>query len=143
MPSPKQVLSIAKTKKIEPIHEVKTGAIHELVSKVFTTRNLLHFAHWATNSYAAHMALGELYDEVVDQIDEIVEVYQGKFGLLSGLSTMAASVPSDILAHIVAEQEWVCENRENIANNVEPICNLLDELDAAYLKVIYKLKNLK
>lgn len=118
-------------------------AINQMIEKVFCTRNLVHFAHWATNSFAAHEALGELYNEVVSQVDEIVEVYQGKFGLLSGVSCCSASMPSDIAKHIAAEQEWICDNKEAIANGCEAVENLIDELDAAYLKIIYKLKNLK
>ena len=145
MANPKAVLQQMKN---VPKTETKVAVepsccINEMIQRVFATRNLVHFAHWATNSFAAHEALGGLYNQIVAQVDEIVEVYQGKFGLLSGLSTISASQPSDILAHIKAEQEWVCDNKEAIACDNDAIENLIDELDAAYLKVIYKLENLK
>lgn len=146
MSNPKEmlgrVMSMGKHEKSEAPAEM-TSAVAELISRAFATRNLTHFAHWATNSYAEHMALGDLYDEIVGQIDEIVEVYQGKFGILKGLTTMKASVPKNILAHVEAEAAWVAQNRDEIASGVGAVSNLLDELDAAYLKAIYKLKNLK
>jgi hypothetical protein len=123
--------------------ENNSAAINQMIGKIFTTRNLVHFAHWATNSFAAHEALGDLYEDIVKQVDEIVEVYQGKHGLLTGLSCPAADMPLDIFNHIVNEQGWICENKRNIANGCEAVENLIDELDAAYLKIIYKLKNLK
>lgn len=136
-----QVMKTRVVKREEPAAEM-SSSIAELISRAFATRNLTHFAHWATKSYAQHMALGDLYDEIISQIDEIVEVYQGKFGILPNLTTMKASVPKDILAHVEAEAAWVSQNRDEISNNVEAIGALLDELDAAYLKAIYKLKNL-
>jgi len=142
MATPKEVLSqynVTPMKKENP----NGSAIAELISRAFTTRNLTHFAHWSTNSYAAHQALGELYDEIVGQIDEIVEVYQGKYGLLKGLTTMKAKVPSNILKHVEAEAEWIAQNKEAIAGGCDSVMNLIDELDAAYLKIIYKLTHLK
>lgn len=114
----------------------------ELISRVFNTRNLLHFEHWRTKSFAAHGAVGELYDGIIDEIDNIVEVYQGKHGLLEGLSTTGSAMPDDIIDHVKTEAKWVEDNRSNIAGECPPIENLIDGLSAAYLKTIYKLENL-
>ena len=43
--------------------------IEELVEKVFAARNEAHIAHWATKSFAKHMALNEFYDNIIDLID--------------------------------------------------------------------------
>ena len=56
--------------------------INVLVARVFAARNLAHLEHWKTKSYAQHMALNSFYDDVVDDIDSIVETYQGAFGLI-------------------------------------------------------------
>ena len=120
-----------------------TGTIKDLISKVFCTRNLLHFAHWKTTSYAQHRAMGSLYDSIVDQVDKIVEAYQGKFGLLDGLTTPKAKVPKDICKHVEEESNWMCNNKDSISNDNDAVKNLLDELEAMYLSTIYKLKNLR
>jgi DNA-binding ferritin-like protein len=138
----KEGLSKVPKREVEKEEYEGTGTLNDLISRAFTTRNLLHFAHWNTKSYAAHEALGGLYDEIVGQIDEIVEVYQGKFGLLQGLRTQKATLPKDIVKHVEEEAKWLCENRESISCDVSAIENLLDELEAMYLKTIYKLKNL-
>lgn len=126
----------AKNKSVE-------GVICELISKAFTTRNLLHFAHWNTGSFAAHMALGDLYDDIIEDIDEIVEVYQGKYGLVSNLYTDAAKLPTDICLHVKAEAMWVEDNRTFISKGETAIENLIDNLIAHYHKTVYKLENLK
>jgi hypothetical protein len=115
----------------------------ELISKVFSTRNGLHFAHWKSHSYAEHVALGELYEGIVGVLDEVVEVYQGKYGLLNNVSCGSSTVPGNVVSHIKAEAAWVGSNRDTISNNCEAIGAILDTLEAAYLKVIYKLENLK
>jgi hypothetical protein len=124
-------------------NEESEPAINELVEKVFTTRNLVHFAHWNTNSYASHMALGELYEDIVEDTDHIVEVYQGEFStLLQGLETGCAKLDGDIIARIKADAEWVKANRLRIANGSTTVQNLVDGLTATYYQTIYKLQNL-
>ena len=118
------------------------GCICELICKAFTTRNLLHFAHWSTHSASDHVALGDLYDSVVSDIDEIVEVYQGKFGLIDDLYTEAAKVPKDITKHVKDEASWVEENRTFISRGCTAIENLIDTLIGHYYRVIFKLENL-
>jgi hypothetical protein len=120
----------------------EAGTIQELVSKVFTTRNLLHFAHWNTKSFAAHMALGDLYEQIVEDVDDLVEVIQGERGILSGFCTEKAEIPTDILTHIRQEASWIKANRVGIAESSSTIENLIDGLLAKYQKAIYKLTNL-
>ena len=117
-------------------------AICELISRAFTTRNLLHFAHWNTKSFAQHLAVGDLYDSIIDNIDEIVETYQGKYGLIDDLQTNACELPDNILAHVKEEAKWVENNRSKIACNSTAIENLVDNLIGSYHKTVYKLTNL-
>ena len=122
--------------------ESKEKSINELVEKVFTTRNLVHFAHWNTHSFAKHMALNELYEEIVDVVDDIVETYQGEFGLLEELETECGKLDKDIVEIVQADADWIKKERKKIANGSSTIENLLDELTGTYNRVLYKLKNL-
>lgn len=119
------------------------NVICELISKAFTTRNLLHFAHWNTNSFAAHIALGDLYDDIIEDIDEIVETYQGKFGLVKNLYCDKATLPNNIVGHVKEEAKWVEDNRCFISKGDTSIDNLIDTLVGHYHKTVYKLENLK
>ena len=129
---------IGKDKKSDSVE----GCICELICKAFTTRNLLHFAHWNTKSFASHMALGDLYDQIIEDIDEIVECYQGKFGLITDLYTEKAELPKDIGKHVEEEMNWIEENRQFISKGNSSIENLIDILLGHYQKCVYKLKNL-
>lgn len=121
--------------------------IEQLVSKVFYTRNAAHLEHWktkGTGSFARHMALGTFYDALIDNIDSIVEAYQGYFDLIAAVQPVPGpTLPKDIVEHISDECEWIDENREKIAKNVAAIENLIDNLSGAYMSVLYKLRNLQ
>jgi hypothetical protein len=118
-------------------------AIKALVANAFTTRNLVHFAHWDAKLYGTHMALGDLYDDIVEDIDEIVEVYQGKFGLLKNLSCVSGAMPGDITAHVKKEASWVESQRGTISRGNAALESLVDVLMSHYHRTVYKLENLK
>jgi hypothetical protein len=140
MASPKSVFTM-KVVSIEKKDEMEC-MMSELVEKAFTTRNLLHYAHLSTKSYAAHKALGEMYEEIIDKVDSIAEVYQGKFGLLSGLEQCEAKVPTDIVKYVEDEAAWIDTNRVFVSKGYKPIDNMIDDLLALYQQTLYKLKNL-
>lgn len=143
MANPKAILSIAISKIDSPKEEKMECALVELLEKVFTTRNLIHFAHLTTGSFAAHMALGELYEAIVEEVDDIAETYIGTFGPLSGLETCEAKMPTDIVSYIQAEMDWIKQNRSAIGNGSTAIENLVDDLIGKYSRTLYKLKQLK
>lgn len=119
------------------------AAMKELIARAFSTRNAIHFAHWKSKSYAEHEAIGGLYDGIVDKMDEIVEVCQGKHGLLEGVSCPGSKAPANLIEHVEDEASWLGANRAKISNGNDAVAALLDELEASYLKTLYKLKNLK
>lgn len=115
--------------------------IQELVEKVFATRDAVHSGHWKTKSYSEHVALGDLYDGIVDKIDGIVEMYQGAFGLIDPVESKPV-VGKDIVRHLTDEAKWINDNREAISGDICAIENALDDLAGLYYRTLYKLKNL-
>lgn len=147
MANPKSILTIA-IGKMGPKEESKEDEskelpIKELVEKVFTTRNLIHFAHWNSKLFGEHVALGELYDDIVEDVDELVECYQGKFGLLTELETECACLPKDITKWIEDEMQWVEDNRFGITKGNAALASIIDVMITHYQRTLYKLKNLK
>lgn len=118
--------------------------IEQLVSRVFYTRNAAHLAHWKTKSYAEHTALGAFYDGLVDNIDAIVEAYQGFFDLIAMVPPRTGELlPKDIVSHISDECDWINANRSKIAEDTPAIENNIDTLSALYMSTLYKLRNLR
>jgi len=116
--------------------------IEDLISRVFHSRNLAHWNHWRTKSYAQHKALGHFYDDVIEALDDIVEAYQGAFDLVSTIPAPEKS-DNDILKHLETEAAWIEENHEGICKGNRAIANQIDALSGVYLSTIYKLRNLK
>jgi hypothetical protein len=54
------------------------------IGTLMQSRNQAHIYHLQTTSFAAHKALNDYYDEIVDLIDGLVESYQGRYGILRG-----------------------------------------------------------
>jgi Family of unknown function (DUF5856) len=121
------------------------ATIEDLVGRVLATRDGSHLAHWATKTYASHVALNEFYDAVLDQIDSIVEKYQGTFGLIGNVKT--ATVPSTdvaaFLGHLEAEMNWIANERDKLSKGSQALANQIDEIVAVYAQAIYKLRFLK
>ncbi len=141
MPNPMSTLK--HMGKMTSVEEDLPEVCGEFIDKVLTTRNLVHIAHLTTNNYSDHKALQHLYEDIVDILDNLVELYQAKFGKIGPIVFSKTKMPKNILAHVEAEYDWLEENRHNIAKGVGAIKAELDVLDAAYLKTIYKLKHLK
>ena len=113
--------------------------VEQLINRIFEARNAAHTAHWKTNSYAAHKALGSYYDGVIDALDDYVEAHQGTFGIVGKIDGDVPNITKVIRDEIV----WLNENREKIAKNVPALENLLDALTDLHMKTLYKLENLR
>jgi len=116
--------------------------IEVLVSKIFSTRNAVHLAHWKTKSYAQHVALGDLYDHLIEDIDAVVEMYQGMFGLIKVDELPALVAPVDIVKHLAAEVVWITDNQKDICKGISAISNQVDNLTGNYMTTLFKLKQL-
>lgn len=115
--------------------------IEELINRVFCTRNCAHLAHWASDSYAEHTALGEFYTDIIDIIDNFVEVYQGNYDKVEGIKLTC--VCKDIIEQLTDDVVWIHKNYDKLTNSVTPLKNILDELLDHYLRTLYKLRFLK
>jgi len=116
--------------------------IEQLIPRAFAIRDMAHKAHWKTTSYAQHIALGDLYEEIIPALDVIVEAHQGMFGLIDPEPTKGGK-ETDMAAFLREEADWMETNRDLLSSGVGAIGNLLDNLTAVYLKAAYKLENLK
>jgi len=115
--------------------------IEQLISRVFWTRNLAHVVHWSTKSYAQHIALGSFYDDIIDNLDSIVEAYQGRYKKVKPFIE-EYDAPKDLVVHLENEVEWIESNRNKIAEGCTAIENLVDTLIESYVTTLYKIKEL-
>lgn len=116
--------------------------IEQLISRVFYARNVAHWHHWRTKSYAQHVALGSFYDGVIDALDALVEAKQGADDLVGDIPT-PKNQQGSVVETLRADAEWIEKNHEDICGGNRALGNLLDNITGLYLSTIYKLENLK
>lgn len=127
-------------------HNDKAAA--QLVAVLFLARDLAHRAHLKVKgkgSFAQHAgALGDFYPKVIDFADTLTECYQGRTRRLLDIPLLDNEFPGDIKTSMLAQQEWIEENRyKAIPKDDTPLQNLIDEIVLLYLGTIYKLEFLE
>ena len=120
----------------------------KFVSKLFESRQIAHVYHLkASNegSYAKHMATEFYYNEILELIDELIEVYQGQYDILEDYETIeSSSMPDNAVQYFIELAEFIKITRK-IAFLEEDthLQNIIDEITSIVYKTLYKLKNLK
>ena len=116
----------------------------KLISYLFHSRTQAHIFHLQTQSFAEHMALNVYYDGIVPLIDGIVEVYQGKYGIVKGYSNFNLMEYNNT-QQVVAYLDTLCKAVYEVYQSTEDtnIQNLLDSITDLIKSTIYKLQNLR
>ena len=116
----------------------------ELMSKLLHSDKQAQVFHRQTGSFAEHEALGGYYDSISDLIDDLIETYQGKHGILKGYTTydlVDYSSNSQVVKYFTELEKDVEEMYPTLKDTY--IQNQLDEVKQLINKTLYKLKFLK
>ena len=102
-----------------------------------------HILHLSTTSYSAHQALGNFYENIGDLVDNFVEAFQGKYGLLTGYKSDYAvpTNPVDYMEYLSNEVAKL--RREPQFPQDSELQNITDEIVQLIDSTSYKLKWLK
>ena len=109
-----------------------------MVLELFHVRTNAHLLHLKTRSYAAHKALGEFYDELVDLVDSFAEAYQGRYGLLN-YPDVPFKQEADAIMMIKTVRRYIDDNRIGMVPDSE-LQNIIDEIVALMDSTLYKLE---
>ena len=103
----------------------------KLVSYLFHSRTQAHVYHLQTPSFAAHKALNEYYDEIVELTDGLIETYQGKYGIVKGYSNFNLMEYNNV-QQVIAYLDALCKAIYEVYESIEDtyIQNLLDGINA-------------
>jgi DNA-binding ferritin-like protein len=118
----------------------------EFVNRLFESREQAHVYHLQSDTYAKHEALQEYYEDILDFIDDIVEVYQGQYDLIGDYDVIKANDidKSDVVKYFQDLAEFVKKGRfEAFKEEDMHLQAIFDEVIALIYKTIYKLRFLK
>jgi hypothetical protein len=117
--------------------------MEEMIAHIFMARNAAHIAHWRTDSYSEHKALGKFYEGVIDKIDGLVEASIGAAGMIGKIPDLKSDPSANILDLLKDEVVWIEKNKAQCCKKISALENIVDEIVALYLQTIYKLENLR
>ncbi len=113
----------------------------DFVGHLFLARDVAHSVHLNTRSYAKHKALKHFYDGIVDLADDFAEAYQGRHGLIGPVSLQSAKKTGNIIEFLQDSLKEIEANRYKVCDEKDSaIQNIIDEIVALYLSVLYKLR---
>lgn len=117
---------------------------NEFFGRLFQLRDQIHLIHLrvtGVGSYAAHKALNEFYDSILNLTDGLIESYQGKYGII----TLKVKESGDGDAISLLKELALLTDGGSVYNMFKEtwIQNQIDEISALTYSTLYKLQNLK
>jgi hypothetical protein len=124
--------------------EKNSSAAPEFFGYLFSIRDKAHLAHLKVSgpgAFSAHMALGDFYSGILDITDELIEVYQGMYGIIDNI-TIPGSTYMEPVGLLDSCRTYIQTNRMKVCDESH-FQNIMDNLVALIDRTLYKLENLK
>jgi len=118
----------------------------KLFSKLFESREMAHIYHLQVNgesgSHAKHVSLNEYYDNILEFIDELIESYQGQYGIVEDYDIINTKETrsKDTLSYFEELSEFVKTERKSISDEDTHLHSIIDSILVLIYRTIYKLK---
>jgi hypothetical protein len=125
------------------MHQDADTPMINLISLLLKARDTAHMWHWKTKSFAQHMALGDLYEGLLELSDELFEMYMGKYGTIGHVEL---SIPNPFSeqdpVEFVRQLFAFLEGQEKLIPQDGFLVNKYQELQALVSRTKYKMENL-
>ena len=116
--------------------------VQEFCGSLFELHTTVHIAHLQTTSFAQHMALNELYENIVGLRDRFIEGFQGRnLTIIKGYKITVQAEGIDMLKYLVDLSNKYKEYQATLKDSF--LQQVLDDILDLINGTIYKLKFLK
>ena len=139
-----------KQEQPEPQQQVSSESTPvKFFSKLFEARQMAHIFHLQVKAEMGsgweHDALNDFYDGLLEFVDDLIETYQGQYGIVEGYDVIDPSVTGQMksLEYLKQTVDFIRSERKCIKEEDTHLHNVIDEVIALFYKTIYKLTNLK
>ena len=118
------------------------------ITNLLTLHNQFKVYHWQTQkkvgSYAQHVAFGTAYDELGPKIDDFIEIYQGKRGVIRGRDGFTVNLQNLDDTPTVFIDDFVNYLTQNIPESLDQsvdtdLLNIRDEMLGILNQTKYRL----
>lgn len=137
------------TKQVQPEPNNNESTPVKFFSKLFEARQMAHIFHLQVKAEMGsgweHDALKDFYDEILEFADDLIETYQGQYGIVEGYDVIDSSSTGQMksLEYLKQTVDFIRSERKCIKDEDTHLHNVIDEIVALFYKTIYKLTNLK
>lgn len=124
----------------------ESNDVSTFFSKLFESREMAHVYHLQVRgdegSYAKHMALGSYYEEVLGMVDDVIEVYQGQYGIVENYDVIDTSETKskEPIAYFEELGEYIKHAKKCISEEDTHLHSIIDDIVCLLYKTLYKLK---
>ena len=140
-----------ETKQEQPDPQTQTGDSTpvKFFSKLFEARQMAHIFHLQVKAEMGsgweHDALNDFYDGILEFADDLIETYQGQYGIVEGYEVIDSSATGQMksLEYLKQTVDYIRAERKAIKEEDTHIHNVIDEIVALFYQTIYRLTNLK
>lgn len=121
----------------------------KLFSKLFESREMAHIYHLQVSgepgSHAKHTALGDYYDGVLSLVDDLIETFQGQYGIVEEYDVIDTKETGskETIEYFNELARFIKEERKCISAEDTHLQNIIDEVVALVYRTLYKLKYTK
>ena len=113
----------------------------EFVGMLFLARDVTHSVHLNTRSNAKHKALQKFYEGIIDHADAFAEAYQGRHGLIGGISLQSHNKTANVVDFLQGQLDEIEAVRYDVVDRKDTsLQQLIDNIIELYLTTLYKLK---
>jgi len=129
------------------VGQVTKSEPSKFFSKIFEARQMAHVYHLQVKgdmgSHAAHTALNEYYDGLLDLLDELIETYQGQYEVIEDYETIDTkdTKSKDKIEYFIELNTFIKDTRKvAFLEEDTHLQNIIDEIVALTYRLLYKLK---
>ena len=125
----------------EAVQSTQDDPVMQFVQCLLHSVTNAHILHFQTPSFSEHMALGTFYGEIGDHVDDFVEAFQGKYGLLTNYKAEYQLPPSEPVEYLnYLKDEVASLRREPKFPQDSELQNITDEIAQLIDSTLYKLR---
>ena len=127
----------------------KDSEVVKFFSKIFESKEMAHVYHLQVKgeegSYATHKALENYYEDILNLLDNLVEIYQGQYGIVEGYDIIDTNETKtkDFVKYFEEVAEYIKHSKKCISEDDTHLHSLIDDIVCLIYKTLYKLKFLK